>query len=142
MKKLITLLSLTMAMTAFGASQGNTENNENMTITAQVIQPLTVKADKNLDFGKIIQGNTATANSTFTITGEAKENITVIIPETVQLSNEIAKSSLNVEIVSLLPHNLGNSGSTIAGITGTIVTAADTPTGTYTGEFTAQVRYN
>ncbi len=146
MKKLITLLSLTMAMTAFGAPQGNTDKEGKMNITAEVIQPLTVTADKDMDFGKVIQGNTATAESKFIITGESGENITVTIPEKVTLSNTKSnQNKLNVLITKrgLSTTNLGPSGSIEIPVYGLITpTKENTPTGTYTGEFTAQVRYN
>lgn len=142
MKKLITLLSLTMAMTAFGATttpQGNTEKTGDMNITATVIRPLTVTAQP-MAFNKVIQGATASANSNFTITGENSENIKVTIPETVTLTN--GQNTLNVAITRTIPTNLGDTGTITVPVSGSITTSTSTATGEYSGTLTARVQYN
>ncbi|MEG0300877.1 DUF4402 domain-containing protein [Cetobacterium sp.] len=143
MKKLITLLSLTMAMTAFGATttppQGNTEKSGDMNITATVITPLRVNAEPMV-FGKVIQGTKATANANFTITGEKGENITVNIPETVTLESD--ENTLNVAIARNIPTNLGTTGTITVPVNGSIETNSSTATGEYSGTLTARVTYN
>lgn len=139
MKKLITLLSLTMAMAAFGAPQGDVEKTGDMNITATVIKPLTVTAQP-MAFNKVIQGATATAKANFTIKGESRENITVTIPETVTLTN--GKNSLNVAITRTIPTNLGDAGEVTVPVNGSIETSNSTATGEYSGTLIARVQYN
>ncbi|MEG0135555.1 MAG: DUF4402 domain-containing protein [Cetobacterium sp.] len=142
MKKLITLLSLTMAMTAFGvttAPQGNEEKTGDMNISAIIITPLTVRAGE-MAFGRVIQGSEATATANFIIAGEKDENITVTIPETVTLTN--GENTLNVAIARDIPTNLGTTGTITVPVNGSIVTSSSTTTGTYEGTLTATVRYN
>lgn len=64
MKKLLILLSLTTAITAFAdapttlpaskAPQGNTEKSATMNIKATVIRPLNINKTGDMDFGKVI----------------------------------------------------------------------------------------
>ncbi|MBC2850818.1 DUF4402 domain-containing protein [Cetobacterium sp. 8H] len=149
MKKLITLLSLTMAMTAFGAPQGNTEKTGDMKITATVITPLTVVAQP-MQFNKIIKGTTtpvtATATANFSITGEQGETVTVTIPNTVTLINKANnQNQLAVAISGTTgePTAMNLETSTISiPVTGTITTNSSTATGEYEGNLTARVTYN
>lgn len=139
MKKLITLLSLTLASSAFALTNGDA--SANMNITARVIQPLTVKAEK-MDFGKIIKGSTATSDSRFLVSGESGEKVSIDIPKTASL---IGPNNENIE-VAIKTTNAGqqtlSATATEVGIHGTLPTTDKTVTGTYAGTLTASVRYN
>ncbi len=77
MKKLLILLSLTTAMTAFGASaEKGPEATNTMYINATVLQPLNVINDGDVNFGNIIQ-NTTTSKiaKKFTVTGTPGQKV-------------------------------------------------------------------
>lgn len=145
MKKLIALLSLTMAMTAFGAPQGDVEKTSDMRITATVITPLRVEAEA-MKFNKVIKGANATAQAKFTITGEQGENIIVTIPNTATLTNtQDDTKTLNVTIAGGTDGqptimNLDDSKIELS-MDGTIRTGEGTATGVYEGFLTAKVQY-
>ena len=141
MKKLLTLLSLTMAITAFGTPQGNTEKTDTMTITATVISPLTIEKTQDMDFGNIIQGTRATATSGYIITGEKGQPITVTIDDSVLLSNQKTKTSLVVGIETDLPQSLDNNGNANVSVLGSLNIPNDQQVGTYTGTLVARVQY-
>ena len=141
MKKLLILLSLTTAMTAFGiAPQGNTVEESNMDVTATVIKPLTVEATE-MEFGRVIQGNNATASSNYKISGEKGELISVEIPSTVELTSTTGdKMTATIEYQNL-PTSIGANGSSIASVDGHLEVSSDQAVGTYTGTLTARVQY-
>lgn len=143
MKKLLILLSLTTAMTAFGATpQGNTEEAATMNVTATVIKPLTIVKTGDMDFGNIIQGtNTNTADSSYTITGEKGQPIVVTIDDSVLLSNEKARTSLVVGIKTQLPKSLDTNGNANVSVQGFLNVPKEQHVGTYTGTLTARVQY-
>jgi|GEM_PF-3466661 len=140
MKKLLILLSLTTAITTFGAPVGNTLNESNMDVTATVIKPLTVEATK-MEFGKVIQGSNAIASSSYKISGEEGELISVEIPSSVELTSTTGdKMTATIEYRNL-PTSIGANGSTIAAVDGHLRVASDQAVGTYSGTLTARVQY-
>ncbi|MCQ9628454.1 DUF4402 domain-containing protein [Cetobacterium somerae] len=141
MKKLLILLSLTTAMTAFGAPHGNTEEAATMNVTATVIKPLTIVKTGDMDFGNIIQGTNTTTDSGYTITGEKGQPIIVTIDDSVLLSNEKAKTSLVVGIKTQLPKSLDTNGNANVSVQGFLNVPKEQHVGTYTGTLTARVQY-
>ena len=141
MKKLLILLSLTTAMTAFVAPHGNTEEAATMNVTATVIKPLTIVKTGDMDFGNIIQGTNTTTDSGYTITGEKGQPIIVTIDDSVLLSNEKAKTSLVVGIKTQLPKSLDTNGNANVSVQGFLNVPKEQHVGTYTGTLTARVQY-
>lgn len=141
MKKLLILLSLTTAMTAFGAPHGNTEEAATMNVTATVIKPLTIVKTGDMDFGNIIQGTNTTTDSGYTITGEKGQPIIVTIDDSVLLSNEKARTSLVVGIKTQLPKSLDTNGNANVSVQGFLNVPKEQHVGTYTGTLTARVQY-
>lgn len=140
MKKLLILLSLTTATTAFGAPQGNSINKGDMEITATVIKPLTVIAT-SMEFGQVIQGSKTTASSNYQITGEKGQPITIEIPSTVELAS-ISGDTMTATIeYKNLPNSIGESGSTNVAVNGHLNVASEQAVGNYTGTLTARVQY-
>lgn len=141
MKKLLILLSLTTAMTAFGAPQGNSETNYEMGINARVIVPLRVEV-ADMEFGDIIQDYTANATGTYTITGEPNQDILFTLEKPDFLLS--ADNSENLAITfdyEPLPTKVDSSGSTTVNIIGTL-----SPTlihsGNYSGTIVGKIQYN
>lgn len=140
MKKLLILLSLTMAISAFGAPKGNTEKTSDMTVTATVIQPLTVIAT-DMEFGQIIQGNKTSATSKYDITGEKGQAITIEIPTSVELtSTNGEKMTATIEYRNL-PTSIGINGASTAAVDGHLDVSSDQAVGNYSGTLTARVQY-
>ena len=141
MKKLLTLLSLTMAMTAFGTTtpQGNEEKSATMNITATVIKPLTIEKTQDMTFGNIIQEKEAKATGRYRITGEPNQGITITVTPLQALTG--ANDSLAIRLDSTLPTNIDESGDASFDIVGTI-TPSSTNLGYYSGSITAKVVYN
>ncbi|MGL4671685.1 hypothetical protein [Cetobacterium sp.] len=143
MKKLLTLLSLTLSMTAFAAPQGNSEQSATMNINATVIKPLRIQVTQNMDFGTVIQGSSAEATGTYKITGEPGQGITIntTLPE--GLTNNINKAILPIAFNSITKNieGLNQNGEFYFNITGTIEPTEGTQIGNYTGEIIARVQY-
>lgn len=140
MKKLLLLLSLTTAMTAFGAPQVNPKEEGKMDVTATVISPLTVIASK-MEFGKIIQGSSAKASSEYQIKGETGELITVEIPDKVELTSNSGDKMTAKITYKNLPTSIGDNGSSTAAIDGHLDITPDQPVGNYSGVLIARVQY-
>lgn len=141
MKKLLILLSLTTAMTAFGAPQGNSEDSATMNINATVIKPLTITA-KDMKFGTVIQGTRATATGEYTIDGEPGEKFEVTLSDLQSLKRTGSDDTLDISFANfVIPHNLDGSGKASFNMVGTISPTNETLTGEYTGSITARVQY-
>lgn len=141
MKKLLTLLSLTLSMTAFAAPQGNVASNDSMKVTARVIAPLTVVAQQ-MEFGDIIQGSTAEAESIFTIKGEPQQKIDFTITGIDKLVGENgAILPIVLEGINNLPTSINESGTIVQNIKGIVNPTKETTTGDYVGYITARVQY-
>ncbi|MGL6024715.1 MAG: hypothetical protein ACRC0F_08870 [Cetobacterium sp.] len=144
MKKLLTLLSLALTVSAFGAPTGNKEESATMNVTATVIRPLTIKAT-DMAFGTIIQGTKANATGTYTLAGEpgAQVDITADIPEF--LSNEVTRTGLPISFTGLSKQKqaltLDGNGNFVIDITGSVNPTTDTVTGEYKGTIVARVQY-
>ncbi|MGL4653673.1 DUF4402 domain-containing protein [Cetobacterium sp.] len=141
MKKLLTLLSLTLSMTAFAAPQGNSIEDKTMNITARVIAPLNIDVT-HMAFGDVIKGTTATATGTYTITGEPNQAFELTISELTHL-NGPNKSILPITISKTLDlvTNLDQDGKAVQILTGTLIPTESTTTGNYNGTITARVQY-
>lgn len=151
MKKLLILATLISTM-AFG--EITSDNTANMTIKAQVIQPLQVEVIKNIDLGKIITGTKTRAEGEYKITGEPESTYFVRIKELgenagegkIELTN---KANSNIKLPVLLWTDIFPSlGATT--LTGgenfhTVGVDADVPEGQPSGEYetsiTVLVRY-
>lgn len=152
MKKLLILLSLTTAMTAFGADTAT------MSIGAKVLAPLNVTHDGDIDFGVVIQ-NTSSAEITknFTVTGTPGEKFTFTLndqPLGNFANSELVHTNGTSKMHFFTTNRLANDGSgNLANpqiaqdgtfkFTFTGRTQADgnqTP-GQYTGSLTARVQY-
>ncbi|MGL4671686.1 MAG: DUF4402 domain-containing protein [Cetobacterium sp.] len=143
MKKLLTLLSLTLSMTAFAAPQGNVEDKAEMKVIARVIKPLKVESTGDLDFGDIIQGASANASSGYEISGEVGQLITVTIDNNVTLTNK-SDSNDTIEVgiqYRDLPNAIAASGTSLVAINGTLNTTSNQGLGVYEGTLTARVQY-
>ena len=138
MKKLLILLSLTTVMAAFGA----TLNDEaTMNIKATVIKPLTITA-KNMEFGTVIKGTSATATGQYTIDGEPGEKFEVTLSSLSSLKRTGSEDTLDISFDNfVIPHNLDNTGKASFNMVGIINPTTETVTGVYTGSITARVQY-
>ncbi|ERT67958.1 hypothetical protein HMPREF0202_02176 [Cetobacterium somerae ATCC BAA-474] len=77
MKKLLILLSLTTAMTAFG---NNNTNPANMNVSATIMETLTVRVDQPAEFGKIAKGTSGnTAIGRFSVKGQGNNQAKITI---------------------------------------------------------------
>ncbi|MCQ8212278.1 hypothetical protein NON08_07050 [Cetobacterium somerae] len=144
MKKLLTLLSLTMAMTTFAAPHGNEEKSATMNITATVIRPLTVEVVDHMNFGTVIQGNKVTATGKYLINGEPGQKITVTTTFPENLFNVVSRSTLPIELNMPMPltgYALGTDGELPLNIYGSITPSTETAPGTYKGQIIARVQY-
>lgn len=149
MKKLLILLSLTTAMTAFAdapttlpaskAPQGNTEKYDTMNITATVITPLTVRAS-TMEFGRVIQGAKANAIGRYTITGEPGQDITVELTTPSQLKNTSNNTTLAITLTYAAPTQIADNGDASFNINGEL-TPDTNHSGVYEGEIIARVQY-
>ncbi|MGL5124882.1 MAG: DUF4402 domain-containing protein [Fusobacteriaceae bacterium] len=141
MTKLLMLLSCTLSILAFANASGEASMN----INATVIKPLTIEVTKDMDFGKIIQGSTATAEGTYKIDGEPGQKIDVITTFPKTLTNNIDKSlALPINFNMPMPlagYSLGNDGNLEININGSISPTTSTRIGDYTGSLTARVQY-
>ncbi|MGL4538850.1 MAG: DUF4402 domain-containing protein [Cetobacterium sp.] len=139
MKKLLILLSLTTAMTAFGAPHGNSVESATMNINATVIRPLTVEAE-NMEFGRVIQGSEATATARYTITGEPGQPITIELSAPTELINKANNSKLPITLTYTKPTQIANNGDASFDINGEL-TPETTHSGVYEGQVVARVQY-
>ncbi|MGL5622935.1 DUF4402 domain-containing protein [Cetobacterium sp.] len=138
MKKLLILLSLTTAMTAFGVTS---TDQATMNIKATVIKPLTIIA-KNMEFGTVIQGTKTTATGQYTIDGEPGEKFEVTLSNLSSLKRNGSEDTLDISFNNfVIPHNLDNAGKASFDMVGTINPTTETVTGIYTGSITARVQY-
>ncbi|MGL4999847.1 MAG: DUF4402 domain-containing protein [Cetobacterium sp.] len=142
MKKLLMLLSLTLAVSAFGAPQGNSEQSATMNISATVIKPLTIEKITDMEFGSIIQGSKANATSGYSIKGEAGQSIAITIDSSVLLTHETTKSSIIVGIRTSPPHSLDKNGNATLSVDGFLETTSNQEIGKYNGTLVAKVQYN
>lgn len=149
MKKLLILLSLTTAITAFAdtpttlpaskAPQGNTEKSATMNINAMVIQPLKVSAEE-MEFERVIQGTTATATGKYTIKGEPGQGIKVSIVTPDSLIGTKGTQRLPINLEYTLPNAVDHSGDASFNINGSI-SPSNEHLGSYTGEIKVSVQY-
>lgn len=109
MKNKILILTILSSLISF--SQDINTSNPDMNITAQVIKPLVVTNSGDINFGKVIQGTTATATDNhFLISGEPKQNIKISIngsnmnsfSKTVRLTHDKLKNeTLDVKLTNV-----------------------------------------
>ncbi|MGL4672601.1 DUF4402 domain-containing protein [Cetobacterium sp.] len=142
MKKLLMLLSLTLATSTFASLQSNSEQSATMNINAIVIKPLTIEKIADMEFGSIIQGNKANATSAYSIKGEAGQGITVTVDNSVLLQHENTNSTMTVGIRTAPPHSLNKDGNATLSVDGILETAQNQEVGKYTGTLVAKVQYN
>ncbi|MGL5051816.1 MAG: DUF4402 domain-containing protein [Fusobacteriaceae bacterium] len=141
MKKLLMLLSLTLAVSAFGAPQGDSQQSADMEITARVIDPLTVVAEP-MQFGDIIKGTTAEALGTFTIKGEPNQSMKFTIDSTASLKGPDNNTlAISFDGLDDLPTSVNADGKIIHSIKGILTPNANTVSGEYSGTLTARVQY-
>lgn len=151
MKKLLILLSLTTAMTAFAdtptilpssnSPQGNSAISSELNITARVIKPLTIKAT-DMAFGDIIQGTTATAEGRYSIKGEPNQPIVFTLTDLSELNGPNNSTlAINMGQTLSLPTHLDEKGELIHVLKGVVSPTLDTPIGNYTGKIIARVQY-
>lgn len=77
MKKLLILLSLTTAMTAFGA---NSKETNTMNVSATIMETLTVRIDQHAEFGKIAKGTSGNiATGRFSVKGQGNNQAKITI---------------------------------------------------------------
>lgn len=148
MKKLLTLLSLTVAISAFGAN-----NETSMKINAVVLQPLNVSHNGDIDFGNVIQNTTATVDTpkVFTVNGSAGAHVTLTInhqPANSFTQTTIKDSNDNRITVFLDDARLSSKTSTLddqGNLTFSfkprIYVPENQAPGTYTGSLVARVQY-
>lgn len=82
MKKLWCLIGIlamgTVLFAGEGTPAGNSEKQASMSVTAEVIKPLTVKSNGDINFGgNIIKGTYVIGNSSFAIEGEKNSQILI-----------------------------------------------------------------
>lgn len=140
MKKLLLGL-LALSTVAFGS---NSEVSGTMNVTATIIKPLTIVANSDMEFGKLMQGVKEVANAKFNITGESMNGISVTYDKNVVLRHsEDRNQTINVTITDYFnPTHLNNEGKSEITLHGTIDVSQNQMPGNYSGELVAKVMYN
>lgn len=154
MKNKILILAILSSLTSF--SQDINNSNPDMNITAQVIKPLVVTNSGDINFGKVIQGTTATATDNhFLISGEPKQNIKISIngsnmnsfSKTVRLTHDKLKNkTLDVKLTNV-SHDGQNTKLDKDGKFRYTFDASTSPTnltepGLYSGVLSVKVTFN
>ena len=146
MKKLLILLSLTTAMTAFGA------DTTTMNISATVLEPLNVSHNGDINFGNLIQNTTTTIDQakTFTVHGSVGGSIHFTINDrpirevtqtTISKGNDTLPVYFDNIQLSSDSLTLDNSGNFTFSFKPRIYVPQNQAAGTYTGALTARVQY-
>ncbi|MGL4949279.1 MAG: DUF4402 domain-containing protein [Anaeroplasmataceae bacterium] len=115
-----------------------------MTVTAHVIETLTIVEDESMDFGNIYKGTQNSAKGIFGINGEPGANVEVAYPRYVKLLHNTNKKELmSVELTDDhdVFHTLGEDGVLKFTVEGTLYAEPNQLAGAYSGEFVASVRY-
>ncbi|MBC2854088.1 hypothetical protein [Cetobacterium sp. 2G large] len=142
MKKLLILLSLTTAMTAFGAANV-IEESDTMKITAKIVKPLRVSSEA-MALGTIVQGASASGQSTVTIEGDRGHGITVDLIKPTHLTSTNGDQLQIVLNTNYIPTHIGEDEKTEFIVYGNISaeSTATAPSGVYSGNLITSVRYN
>ena len=128
-------------MPAFATTpQGNTLKSTSMNVSARVIAPLTINATP-MEFGDIIKGTEATAEGTYTITGENNQLFTFSITPITHLTNGSHTLTIELDGINDLPDRITNGDTLTHTLTGTLRPSETTVAGTYTGTITATIIY-
>ena len=138
MKKLLTLLSLTTAIAAFGSSN---PNSANMNVNATIMETLTVRIDQHAEFGNIAIGK-------FSVKGQGRNQAKITISG---LTNDGKLALKNISGATVWA-NIDHTEETIAlrqdefvsakPIKFTLDIPSNQQTGVYSGNITIQARYN
>ncbi|MGL5175629.1 MAG: DUF4402 domain-containing protein [Cetobacterium sp.] len=147
MKKILTLLSLTLSMTAFAADQATME------IKATVVKPLNVSHNGNIDFGTVIQNTTVRAeNKLFTVSGTANQKVIFTMngtPINQFTETELSKTGDNTkkmlvwlkDIKLSSADTLDGDGNLTWGFNAEMYIPEKQETGEYSGQLVARVTY-
>lgn len=146
MKKLLTLLSLTTAIAAFGSSN---PNSANMNVNATIMETLTVRIDQHAEFGKIAKGTSGNiAIGKFSVKGQGRNQAKITISG---LTNDGKLALKNISGATVWA-NIDHTEETIAlrqdefvsakPIKFTLDIPSNQQTGVYSGNITIQARYN
>lgn len=156
-----------MLSTLFGVVSLNLLSNEGqsnqaiMQINAKVLKPLTVKADKDLEFGDILPGTFNQAFSSFSLQGESNSKVRITF-EGVKSEGDSFRvplkngnntftilfncTQINKPGEWITPGNdvieLSDSGKQILNIAASTDVSRDQAPGIYSGNFTLKARYN
>ncbi len=141
-------LLLTTLLSSILFAQSNSEQTANMSISAQVIQPLKVEVTQNIDLGKIIAGTTSIAQGEFKITGEPESRYFAYIKELgptvgdgpIELINEDNPTlKLPVHLWSDIFPSLGARTLTDGENFNTIEVHANVPNGQPSGQYKSKI---
>ncbi|MGL5315877.1 MAG: hypothetical protein ACRC92_21660 [Peptostreptococcaceae bacterium] len=137
MKNVLRLALLGLSLVGIAMAKGDTDT---MKVKAHVIQPLTVIVVQDMDFKKVIKGNTGISNAIVIVEGEANEEIIVDIPYEINLKNS-HDDMLRTIINSTLPTRISENGKVKFEINGVLETDIQAKTGIYTGDCVIRVFY-
>lgn len=124
-------------------------NEATMSITADVIKPITVISNGNLDFGRIIQGSNAGDSSSFTVKGQEYSNIKISYPGSNELYERSYSTMLaneNGDTMEVVFNDFGDyaidgTGQTTIEISATCSADDQQPLGKYNGFITMRATY-
>ncbi|MGL5190111.1 MAG: hypothetical protein ACRC7S_10750 [Cetobacterium sp.] len=154
MKKILTLLSLTLSMTAFANS---VVQSDTMNINAKIVKPLTVSHDGHIQFGNLVQnsGHSEKVSRNFFINGTPGQKIEFKIND--QKLDSFSNSHLTrvggSETLDFYTSNrkvtngdisnptLDNNGNLTFSFD-SVVNVTNLPVGEYTGSLKVAVKYN
>lgn len=144
MKKLlqISLAAIAITMTAFA------NDTATMNVTAEVLETLTVRVDKDATFGKLAKGTTGNkATGTYSIKGEGGNvaNITIDIPEDGRVRLEHISGASMYAVADHRLHSLNLVQDTYVSsrpINFTLDVPDNMVSGTYAGNVLIKARYD
>ncbi|MGL5582898.1 MAG: hypothetical protein ACRDCE_18355 [Cetobacterium sp.] len=154
MKKLILGLGVLTGVIAVA-------NEAKMDIKAEIIKPLKIVAENSIDFGKVVQGSSASSNSKFSVNGEANNKVNIIFKNAISEGESYAvylKNTTGDSLEVLFSATDMNSNLQVSGqnyitrldttgnlgihISGTVSSREDQQEGAYSGDITLAARYN
>ncbi|MGL4949281.1 MAG: DUF4402 domain-containing protein [Anaeroplasmataceae bacterium] len=146
-KLLLTGLFIIGAMNAFASAPGH---EAEMKITAEVMETLKIERKTDVDFGRIAQGASYSANGEYEITGQKGASVSVDIDTAnvfmVRAGGNTDKATDRIAVAfdrnKNESVNLDANGKYSYPIKASINVSSDQITGIYEGSILAKVRYN
>ena len=155
MKKLTPIIALFFMLTFVVSQNSTAQDNAEVLVTANVVEPLVVLDDGDLSFGQVVQNTTSTVNQgdtnagRVTIQGTATAQVLTTISFPAQLIDGPNTLDIDNRAVHLNGSNLNNivdpgftlTGNDLLEFTGAVSPDDTTPAGTYEATIEVTVQY-